>query len=145
MLSILEDLEMSLKDLIKKIDWVSISSCSRGSRLNEDLMSVNYVKMNNKVVLPNYLRLRIGKNIVDKLNWKYGDKINAMLDPDDLLSMILVRSTNEGRLLTKESKSSIHAIQFLWKEKIPLPDLKGARTLQYEIYDKYIHFHLPTQ
>ena len=116
----------SFESLFSKIDWVMIES-KRTWRLSSDHVAIGfYPKDKKKPDVINDVRIRIGVNVMEKLNWNYGDKICVLHDPDDLMSFYLTRSdTGKGFSLGKEAESGTGRIQFKWDRDIAIEQINS--------------------
>ena len=139
--------KFSLKDLIDKIDWVSLNSASGGntSKLPNDAIAVSYLKSLENKKVADKVRVRIGKEVMEALDWAHGDKIVAMYDPDDIFSLLLCKSNGSNgraRKITKESKSDASMVTFKWENSIVLKPSTSS-LVEHDIYNGYVHFRLP--
>lgn len=141
-----------LKDLIKKIDWVMLQNHTGPKKLPDDKVGVAYMQNNakQKVHLPQYknkadhIRFKFGIKVIESLGWCAGDKIVAMSDPDDVFSFLLVRSDHQsmGRVLVKEKYSPTHSVAYRWTHPVSINRMP-LTLIDFDIYEKYIHFQLP--
>ncbi len=134
--------KMILKDLIDRIDWVTLNVGRTGSRLPDDGVSVAFIKSKKSIDYADYVKIRFGNKVLDALEWKIKDKITAMHDPDDLFNFLLVKREN-GRMIQQETNTSVCAVSFKWDR----PELKlnrmPSKIVEHEIYKGYLNFRLP--
>ncbi len=140
-------IKFNLKDIIEKIDWKVLQSGKSGTTMPDDGVGVSFSK-NDKKTPGNdadHIKVRFGQSVLERLNWKTGDKITVLQDPDDLLSILLVKKDSKGgRALCKESTSSVNYMCFKWNSLIRLKKSK-SKIVDYDIYKQYIHFRLPNE
>lgn len=135
--------KFNLKELIDTIDWVTITGSTRGSsRLPDDAVSIGFYKSKKDSHDVDEVRVRFGKDVLDAIHWKPGDKIVAMHAPDDIMSFLLVKcETGAGRTLSQESGSPHSRLHFKWNRPIPLK-LMPPKLVEYKTYKNYIYFRI---
>ena len=137
--------KFSLKDLIDRVDWVTLNMGRTGTRLPDNACAVSFIKTKKDSEEAGYVRVRFGHKLLEELDWKQGDKISALHDRDDLMSFLLVKKEGKegGRALNKEASSSVCAVQFKWNRELKLKP-SASRIVEHEIYKGYVHFRLPS-
>lgn len=145
-------IKFNLKEMIHKINWTELNKGGgwENRELKNDSLTIGYFKSGKKRTdlhknYANYLRIRLGANLIEQLNWEIGDKIDTLHDPDDIMSILLVKTDKlKGRKLLKESKSLGFTIYCKWIHHSVFPLQKmPSKEVEFEIYEKYIHFRLP--
>ncbi len=136
-------IKLTLRELINKIDWVTITSGKPSDKLPDDGVSYHFFKSHKRMSKSDSVRLRFGNKVLEDLGWEINDKIVVMQDPDDLMKLLLVRSDHgKGRRLSRETNSSCARIQFKWQHNsIPADEPIGV-PIKYEIYKSYISFRM---
>jgi len=130
----------SLKDLIDKIDWMMIEPGRGSTRLPDDSVTIGFCQSKKNDPTINEVRVRFGKEVLEKLNWKSGDKVCVFNDPDDLLTFMLVKSdSGVGYTVAQETGSPSSRVHFRWRHKLPLTK-KPPTSVEYEIHKKHIVF-----
>ena len=134
----------SLKDLIESTEWVGIQTRGTSNKLPDDAVSVHFThqtaksKMNpRKEISENsdWVRLRFGKDVLEKLDWKSGDRIFISNDPDDHLTFLLFKvDSNSGFRLGIESGSTSARIHFSWRPTYVPVKISSAEIVEYEIH-----------
>jgi hypothetical protein len=140
----------SLLALIDKIDWMALPPTRGSNPLPAHAIAVSFVHSSKKATYVDQVRLRIGKDVINKLEWDYKDKIKIFLDPDNLLRFKLIKTNMNGDYsLLQESKSPNGVISFKWRYDLPLEHCKWTR-INYVIHkdilvldcnDKWIPTH----
>lgn len=83
------------------------------------------------------MRLSIGKDIADTLNFKKGQRINFSVDEDNTRVWLLKKSIDDYGFKISQAKSSNNImIQIsIWKEYIPNQEEMKLRKVDYEFFD----------
>lgn len=134
----------SLKDLIDVTEWVGIQTRGTSNRLPDDAVSVHFThqsaksKMNpRKEIAENsdWVRVRFGRDVLEKLDWKSGDRIFISNDPDDHLTFLLFKvESNSGFRLGIESGSTSARLHFAWRPTYIPVRASSAEIVEYEIH-----------
>jgi hypothetical protein len=140
----------SLKDLIEATEWVGIQTRGTSNKLPDDAVSIHFTQQSakskinpNKAVSENsdWVRLRFGKDVLEKLDWKSGDRIFISNDPDDHLTFLLFKvDSNSGFRLGIESGSTSARIHFSWRPTYVPVKVSSAQLVEYEIHKGKIIF-----
>lgn len=134
----------TLKDLISRLDWTKIE-VTRGlsSKLQPDKVCVSFLPENKKNPDQiNRVFIRIGREVLEQLEWLPGDKIIPMFNPDDLMTFLLVKSDQgTGFTLGQESGVTSCKISFKWTNEVIL-DKTFSQVVEYEIYKKQLIFRV---
>lgn len=121
----------TLLELAENEDWLDAPVRTRSGlgRVIPDLekVSVGYYHSNStkyaKLALKdkpvNKIRIRIGNKLLKKLDWKLGDKIEALQNKNDLFTFKIFKVSHGGLILGKEGKHCA-AININWTTNIPL-------------------------
>ncbi len=137
----------SLRDLIDKIDWLGIQAKGASSKLPDDAVSIQFTRKDAKVKTKmgeencDYVRLRFGKDVLEKLNWMPGDRVYISHDPDDQLTFLLCKvESRNGFKLCVESGTTSSRIHFAWRDSYVAIKTCDAQLLEYEIYKNKLIF-----
>lgn len=135
---------LSLQDLAAKMDWVIVGG-AKSHLLSADKITVRYFKLPAERKLPESIvkrsLIRIGKGVLEKLGWAYGDRIAVYYHPDDMMSYMLIKSdTSVGYKLIKESNSLTGAIQIRWDRDFIIKKEIPAQDVAYEINNNRLIF-----
>ncbi|HMG15914.1 MAG TPA: hypothetical protein VK590_10740 [Saprospiraceae bacterium] len=137
--------KLNLKDIIEKVQWLNLTAKSSSSSLSDNAVSVSFSSKLGKPGAGIYVYIKFGKEVVEKMKWKVGDKIVVMNDPDDFMSFLLVKcETGAGRVLGIDGTKNIsttHRIVFKWNRPIPISP-RGQKVVEHEIYQKHIYFRV---
>jgi hypothetical protein len=124
---------LSLEQIAKNKKWIPyIQKRMDFIRLNPDEISVRFAKNKKFLAHANRVYVSFGVNVIKKLKWKLGDKINVFFHPDDIFSIMLTKSTSgDGRTLHAQNKSSrMVSIIFTWSNPIMI-QVKKATVMDY--------------
>lgn len=131
---------MSLKDLIKTVDWVAITTLASRWRMPDDAMSISFVK-NKKSGVVDMIRIRFGYKVIEKVKWKAGDKISVMYDPDDLFTFLLAKTESGlGKTLGQESSNPVCTLAFKWPHSVVLLKEMNRKIVPFQAHDRYLSF-----
>lgn len=134
--------KFNLAALIDKIDWQTLDSTRRVS-LDKNAIGVCYLKGKRDPLIADQIRIRFGSEVAKTLDWKMGEKISALYDPDDVFSMLLVKREEHGKSLTREHKTGTLMVQFPWKNSKFLLKPQKTNVVEFDIHRGYVHFRLP--
>lgn len=123
-------MRLSLSDLVEKIDWVVIENGhGHGARLQPEDLAVGFYERKKNSRVYDDVRFRVGKDLMRKLFWRPKDKIIIAHHPDDLLSLMLIKSEGDGGVTLAQENNSPHCMfHFKWKFDLLLPSRKCAPT-----------------
>lgn len=138
----------SLKDLIDSANWMPIQTRGCSSKLADDALSVQFTlkvakskKLRDENDNCDFVRIRIGAAILEKLDWKMGDRVFIANNPDDVLTFLLckIESANGFRLGT-DGGSPVGRLQFAWREHYLPIKISDPQLVDYEIHKKQLIF-----
>ncbi len=121
-------------ELFDKIDWVLIES-KRTWALSPDAIAIGfYPKDKRHPETINEVRIRIGANLLQKIKWRFGDRICVLHDPDDLMSFYLTKSeSGSGFRLQQEPSGTIGRLNFKWDRAIAL-EQRDCKPVKFHIH-----------
>lgn len=133
----------SLKDLIDTIEWSGIQMYRGAERLPPDCITVQFAKTDKNKDAVDQVRIRIGKEVLDELGWKIGDRIYPSYNPDDQMLFFMCKiDSKNGWTLSQESKSTSARLHFKWnREKIPLQEMRSTK-VDFEVHKKSLLFRV---
>lgn len=142
----------SSKTIPNEFDWIDAAHWNyvnpyRGKApMSEEDLYVAISKKETKEGISPVIRFRIGTEVMEKLNWNIGDKLNFCTHKDDLLLITLFKSElGNGWTITKESKSEAGRAVITWQgAKIPMNETAPFQMykLKYSIYKNNLIFRL---
>lgn len=131
----------SLKDLIDSTEWVTIQARTGPSKLPEDAVSVNFTFKSAKSINDkentncDLLRIRLGREVLEKLDWVITDRIYISHHPDDYLTFLLCKvSSKNGYKLSKDFGTASASIQITWPKENLAMKPTGSYLVEYEIH-----------
>ena len=131
-----------LKDLLQRIDWVQFQQPRNKTGLQPNEVAVGFMCKTTETGV-NQVRVRIGSEVMEKLNWMIGERANVFHHPDDLMSFMIVKSENrEGYKLLPDHKGQA-MFGFKWTRDIPLT-ARQTKPVDYLIHpkSKYLVFRV---
>lgn len=143
---------ISLKDLIEGTNWKALQMRGTASKLPDDAISVHFtqgtVKAKKEAGNPNsdWVRVRFGKDVLQKLDWKTGDSIHVANHPDDHLTFLMVKvESKNGFRLGVEIGCSSARLHFSWRDNYVPVKVCDAQLVEYEIHKKQLIFRVNIQ
>ena len=132
---------ISSKKLTDSIEWVQIEAYRGvGNKLNEDKIAFALEKHKKHNEFADRVKVRIGLNILNKLNWNYGDKIVPMYNPDNVFQFLLCKSGHgTGYSVSKESGYTVGAVSFPWINPLKV-DSKPSKIIDFIVVNQYLSF-----
>jgi hypothetical protein len=137
----------SLKDLIESTKWVGIQTRGTSNKLADDAVSIHFTykevtsKKDNENGDSDWVRLRFGKDVLEKLDWKAGDRIFISNDPDDHFTFLLFKvESNSGFRLGIDTGATAGRIHFAWRKNYVPVKVANAQLVEYEIHKGKIIF-----
>lgn len=122
-----------------KINWTIIYKDRYLSRTDENGLYVSFIGTKRhadaKVIC-----FKFGSKLIEKLGWAPKQSIAAYLDPDDIMSLKLVRLdsiSKAGHLLNKYQNASYCQLSVTWNQTVKL-DRCPFKKIDYEIYKGYL-------
>lgn len=99
----------------QQIDWVDIHPTRGHYQKRYNLVTISFYKAPTSLMKsPPQFKMIIGKEILDELGWKKGDKICFMHHPDNVQHLLLVKSTSgNGYTLTAAGANNCD-VGFKW-------------------------------
>jgi hypothetical protein len=126
--------KFNLQQLVEKIDWMMIAPTRAPWKLADDAVAVGFFSSKKNETV-NKVKIRIGKDVIEKMKWNTGDKICVYQDPDHLLTFKLVRTeAGKGYNLSKENPGFCHHINFTWNHKELVLQEKKCTEVTYHIH-----------
>ncbi len=137
----------SLKDLIDSTEWMGLQTRGSSSKLPSDAVSVHFTlksaKSKKDNVNSDYVRMRFGADILQKLNWTSGDRIFISTHPDDHFTFLLCKvESNNGFKLSFETNSTVARLHFAWRPDYIPVKAGNAHLVEYEIHKKQLIFRV---
>lgn len=139
----------SLLSLLDKIDWKLLPQGNRKGGGRDAKMSTNSMTVQfyrNKKKFPHSLsaqevRIRMGKDIIEKLQIRNKDSMAVFLDPDNFMIMMITQVTTPGAgfRLYEEKGGRAFRFHFRWQGAIPLDEMPPTE-VEYEISNKRLIF-----
>ncbi len=137
----------TLKDLIDGTDWKALQVRGVASKLPDDSVSVHFTHGSVKAKREegndksDWVRVRLGKEVLEKLDWKTGDNIHVANHPDDHLTFLMFKvDSRNGFRLGVESGCSSARLHFSWRDTYVPVKVQDAQLVQYEIHKKQLIF-----
>lgn len=126
----------SFADLVDRIDWMMISPLKASWKMRENEVALGFSATDPKKAPDkiNRVIIRFGNEVMQKMKWKYKDKLVVMHDPDDLMNFYIVKTENgQGFTIGRESASNNGRLQFKWSPSISL-DKRKCLPVKYNIH-----------
>ncbi len=136
----------SLRDLIDSTEWVGIQTRGCSSKISEDALTFQFTHKYGKDLVrdenkSDFVRIRIGKGIMDELDWKQGDRIYISNSPDDQLTFLLCKvDSASGFKLGVETGSTSGRLHFAWRDSYVSVKVSAPHAVEYEIYKNKLIF-----
>ncbi len=134
-----------LSDLIESISWenIEIHFGNGKNPIPHDQIFIQFQKRLKTDSQPNYIRLRIGVDIVEKLKWEVGDKILPMFNKDNESIFLLVKpDSGIGFKLAREPKGHAYNLNFKWTGKSHLSERSMSMVEDYEVSKNKLIFQV---
>lgn len=131
--------KVNLKQLIETIDWEMIETKRQKIGLPDDGLAIGFiVSPKSKDHKVDRITIRLGKGLMEKLNWNTHDRTILFYDDSGKLNFKLVKTENgSGYRLFKETNSLTHRLQIKYSGKTDLPR-KSIFMVNYHIVNKQI-------
>lgn len=134
--------KFSLKDFVEKVDWQLLYNARYSGGLPQNAVAISFVKSKKDKEYADYVRIRFGIDILKQMEWLTGDKLTVLYDPDDVLSLLILKRDEGGRTLQKEVQGAVHYMQLKWDSEIKF-QVHPSRIIEHEIYRQYLHIQIP--
>lgn len=133
----------SLKDLIDQLDWATIEVARAANRLPPNQVMVTFRAAHKKNPdLINEVVIRIGREVLERLEWDAGDKILPCYNPDDQMLFLMVKTdSGVGYRLQRETNATSCRVAFRWNRDIPLHQMP-PRKVEFDVHTKKLIFRV---
>lgn len=126
----------SFKDLIDRIDWVLIEPRSGYvPKISNNEIAVGFFRRAYCKLAEgkaDEVRIKLGAQILQQMDWDVKDKIGIFIDPDDCFNFLLVKN-EKGFKVCRANNTSYYQISFKWDREIKLELMKPV-IVEYEIH-----------
>jgi len=134
-------MSIKLKDLLHKIDWVMIEKSRFGQNNNNNGVYIGFYASKKDSNDINKVKIKLGRELMERLEWEIGDRICIYHHPDDLMSFMLVKSENSnGFKLGLETNTTFSKLSFKWDRPLKLERQPYKEVEYLSPKDKYIVF-----
>ena len=138
-----------LLQMIEADNWIPIQARTGASKLPADAISAQFTFKSVKSIKDkenancDLLRIRLGCDVLKKLDWATGDRIYVSHNPDDQLTFLLCKvSSRNGFKLGKDFGADSASIQLTWpKENLPIK-ATGSQLVEYEAHKGKLIFRI---
>lgn len=138
----------SLKDMIDSTNWVGLQTRRCSTKLADDALSIQFTlkvakskKSNIENVNCDFVRIRMGAGILEKLDWQMGDRIFISNHPDDVLTFLLCKvHSSSGFRIGSDGGSPVGRLQFAWREHYIPVKASPPNLVDYEIHKNKLIF-----
>lgn len=141
----------NLAKLVLRREWIPTPSLAEeGKRkvakyetLKEQVRFDFKMNQNKQNPACDVVKIYIGTKVLEELDWKPGDTIAILHNPDDLFEMQLVKSPNAKKMIVGAGASSYSYISFKWPTHItPIQPTAKAKIIKYMFSHDSLVFEL---